>query len=264
MSLSDMTDEQVAAMNSRIREALNELMVSGGILHCAWDVRGSPAVTVTFVEGRIDFASVDHGFPVPGFFEIEQGIFPGQDFLGFECLEMTVACIAQNIPSLSNEWDTPPKVVAFRTSNGYTDWSHRWTIHNPTTRNNTPNNRNRQANERRERNQQSRRAWRLPVRFPPPPPAVTRNAENTVNVVGDPGVLAHNTAFINEDWVEGPRPTDDGLSNYMYLQGEVRRNGTVPRVYHERAIADIRRGLTGYTHPFTRQRFRSDDVRRLR
>jgi hypothetical protein len=98
----------------------------------------------------------------------------------------------------------------------------------------------------------------------PADPMDLPTAPNVNNVTGNEHVLATDTTFIDPDWLEVDRPSDEELHKYRYLESERRRNGTVPRAYHENAIRGMRSGHTRGRNPITRQQFDSGNVRRFR
>jgi hypothetical protein len=107
--------------------------------------------------------------------------------------------------------------------------------------------------------------------FDPANPGAVDNCNAPQNRASDPlgnaGVVSNDTSFINSNWSEVNRPSNNALARYQYLVGEARRNGTISRVYHENAIQNVRNGRTGRRHPFTRQPWTTNmnaSVRRLR
>jgi hypothetical protein len=78
------------------------------------------------------------------------------------------------------------------------------------------------------------------VVFDPANPGAVNNCNapqnRASNPLGNARVVTNDTAFINSNWSKVNRPSNNTLARFRYLEGEVRRNGTVSRVYHENAM----------------------------
>lgn len=102
--------------------------------------------------------------------------------------------------------------------------------------------------------------------FDPNRPQACDAPRNAADPMGSAGVLANDTAFINSNWTQVNRSANIKLAKYWYLESRLRHNGTVPRVYHENVIRNVRKGRTGRRHPFTQQPWTANmdkSVRRL-
>jgi hypothetical protein len=245
-----LTNAQVRDLNEilkpRLLRALMQLQQGREVamLLATWDEPGAPTVSVVYddeAQGLRIATSVDN-VPVPGYYD-GGGHFVGGSWLGMYDHDYQPENIAGDIVEIFHNRQLAPKVMWYRGEN-YSAFVGRLAAGRP-------------------------RPGR--VVFDPANPGAVNNRNAPQNRASDPlgiaGVVANNTSFINSNWSEVNRPSNNTLARYRYLEGEVRRNGTVPRVYHENAIQNVRNGCTGRRHPFTRQPWTANmnaSVRRLR
>jgi hypothetical protein len=216
---------------------------AAGLVLVNWDYAGSPTVSIIYdeVAMALRFACSVDNVPVPGYYG--SGLhYVGETWLGTFRHDYQPENIANDILEISSNCELAPKVMWY-TGETYDQYTGRIAAGGA-------------------------RPGRV-IFNPENPGSNGRNApRNHVNdPLGNAGVLANDTAFINSNWSQVNRPSNNNLAKYRYLHSEVRRNGTVPRVYHENAIRNVRNGRTGGRHPFTRQAWTANvdaSVRRLR